>query len=137
MKSAGPILGLLILFAPSSYGAPGGILWGRREGSGRATVQGSLHPGPEREKQDYGRCSDRQTGGIPDPDLPPGEYQVEATAVGYKNDLHASVKVDGEQAVSLNFALQKGTVRWADLSIHEGQVLLPDGPGNSCCFSGA
>jgi virginiamycin B lyase len=134
MKSLGPILGLLILFGSSSYGAPGGILSGAVKGpDGRPFKGAFIRAQNEKSKITVDVLTDRQ-GEYRIQDLPPGEYQIQATAVGFKNDLHSSVKVDGEQTVSLNFALQKGTVRWSDLSIHEGQVLLPDGPGKQLLF---
>ena len=49
--------------------------------------------------------------------LDPGEYQVTAVAVGYKSEPRSNVKVDAYETISLDFSLQKGMVRWADLSI--------------------
>jgi virginiamycin B lyase len=66
--------------------------------------------------------------------LAPGEYEVTVAAPGYKSAAHP-VKVDGSQAVSLDIALQKDIVHWSDLSIHQGQVLLPDGPGKGVLFT--
>ena len=44
------------------------------------------------------------------------------------------MKVDADETTTLDFSLQKGMVRWADLSIHEGQALLPEGPGKQLLF---
>ena len=30
---------------------------------------------------------------------------------------------------SADFALQKGVVRWSDISLYQGEQLLPDAPG--------
>ena len=44
------------------------------------------------------------------------------------------MKVDADETTALDFSLQKGMVRWADLSIHEGQALLPEGPEKQSLF---
>jgi len=31
--------------------------------------------------------------------------------------------------------MQKGVVRWSDLSIHQGEALLPDDPGKTVLFT--
>src|SRR3990172_1693651 len=41
-------------------------------------------------------------------DLSPGGYEVWATAIGYKNDPPAGVKVDAGKPASFDIALQKG-----------------------------
>lgn len=67
--------------------------------------------------------------------LTSGVYKIEATAVGYKSEAHSSVKVEDGQSLPQDFALQKGIVRWRDLSIHQGQALLPDDPGKALLFT--
>ena len=57
--------------------------------------------------------------------LPPGDYQIRATAIGYKDDLRSGLKVTAEEAVSMGFTLQKGMVRWSDLNTYQGTQLLP------------
>jgi virginiamycin B lyase len=57
--------------------------------------------------------------------LPPGEYFVRATAVGYNDDSRESVQIAAGKPVSLDFTLQKGTVRWSDLTTYQGRQLLP------------
>jgi virginiamycin B lyase len=66
--------------------------------------------------------------------LSPGAYKIEATAVGYKTDVRSNVGVGAVPLVSQDFSLQKGIVRWSDLSVHQGQVLLPDDPGKELLF---
>jgi virginiamycin B lyase len=134
MKSLGTILGLVILFAFSSYGAPGGTVSGTVKGPDGSPFKGAfIRAQNENSKITVNVLSNRQ-GEYRIENLAPGEYQIQATAVGYKNDLHTDVRVESEQLVSQNFALQKGMVRWAELSIHEGQVLLPDVPGKKLLF---
>src|SRR5438552_9842699 len=50
------------------------------------------------------------------PNVPPGDYEVRATAIGYKDDIRAGVTVAANSSPSLDFTLQKGKVRWSDLN---------------------
>lgn len=72
-------------------------------------------------------------------DLPAGEYEIRVKALGYKADPHSGVKLSASDAQTLDFALQKGAVRWSDLSIYEGTRLLPEGKGKEtltgACFA--
>ena len=51
--------------------------------------------------------------------------------MGYKVDVHSGVNPDEQQGNSVDFALQKGVVLWSDLSLYQGEVLLPDLPGKT------
>ncbi len=57
--------------------------------------------------------------------IPPGDYEIRATAIGYKDDIRSSVKVNSADSQSFDFALQKGSVRWSDLNTYQGRKLLP------------
>src|SRR5207247_11439752 len=59
------------------------------------------------------------------PNVPPGDYEVRATAIGYKDDVRAGVTVAANNSPSLDFTLQKGRVRWSDLNTYQGRQLLP------------
>ncbi len=61
--------------------------------------------------------------------LPAGSYEVKIRAIGYKADPHAGVNLAANQKVSLDFALQRGVVRWSDLTLYQGKQLLPEGRG--------
>ncbi len=61
--------------------------------------------------------------------LPAGEYQVQIKAPGYKADPHRGVKLTADQNLTLDWALQKGVVRWRDISLYQGEKLLPEGKG--------
>jgi len=80
--------------------------------------------------------SDRQ-GHYLVPDLPAGDYSLRIKAVGYKAEPR-NATLNAGQAASADFALQKGVVRWSDLSRYQGERLLPDGKGKdileSRCF---
>jgi virginiamycin B lyase len=71
--------------------------------------------------------------------LPDGEYDVVIRATGYKSDPRKNVSLTGNQTNPIDFALEKGLVRWSDLSNYEGARLLPEGKGKQIlvgqCFA--
>ena len=44
------------------------------------------------------------------------------------------MKLDADQNASYDFALQKAPIRWSDLSIDQGRVLLPEARGKKTLF---
>src|SRR5215475_1014108 len=66
--------------------------------------------------------------------LPAGDYRLLVRTVGYKADVKAGVKLDAEQNMSHDFALQKAPIRWSDISIDQGRVLLPEARGKKTLF---
>jgi len=66
--------------------------------------------------------------------LPPGDYQIRATAVGYQDDLRPAVKIAAGKEAKLDFSLQKGTVRWSDLNTYQGRQLLPKTPRHDLTY---
>jgi len=73
------------------------------------------------------------------PDLSAGDYEIRVKAPGYKSDPRSGVKLSADEKQSIDFALQKGMVRWTDLSNYEGTKLLPEGKGKDtltgACFA--
>jgi len=71
--------------------------------------------------------------------LPAGKYQVQVRAPGYRTDPRTDVSLAADQSASYEFALQKGMVRWSDLSQYQGEVLFPDTKGKDLlvgkCFA--
>ena len=57
--------------------------------------------------------------------VPPGDYEIRATAIGYKDDVRSGVKLAANGSQSFDFTLQKGKVRWSDLNTYQGRQLLP------------
>ncbi len=66
--------------------------------------------------------------------LPAGEYSFRIRAIGYRSDPHSGVTLTDKQSVSFNFNLQKGTVRWSDLTLYQGKQLLPKTEGQNTLF---
>src|ERR1700688_3851078 len=61
--------------------------------------------------------------------LPAGEYRLQIRAVGFSADPRTGVNLTADQDTSFDFALQKGTVRWSDISQNQGKQLFPPGKG--------
>ena len=61
--------------------------------------------------------------------LPAGEYRLMIRAVGFSADPRTGVNLTADQNASFDFALQKGAVRWSDISQYQGHVLFPPGKG--------
>src|SRR5882757_1266712 len=134
MKTLLRAIGLVILFASFASAAFGGVISGTVKSPDGAAFKGAfVRAQSAKTKITINVLSDRN-GAYRIQNLDAGEYSVTAVAAGYKSDPRSDVKVSGDQTTSLDIALQKGTVRWADLSIHEGQLLLPDGAGKQLLF---
>jgi virginiamycin B lyase len=82
--------------------------------------------------------------------LPAGDYRLTIRAVGFsaapgpthtdssgvfslgtqgEQDSRSRVSLTADQNAAFDFALQKGTVKWSDISQHQGWVLFPPGKG--------
>jgi virginiamycin B lyase len=61
--------------------------------------------------------------------LPAGDYQVLSRAIGYKSDPRTGITLRADQSASLDWTLQKQTVRWTDIPIYQGFQLMPAGKG--------
>jgi virginiamycin B lyase len=63
------------------------------------------------------------------PDLPAGEYRVQIKAVGYRAEPRSSVTLTADQNATIDFALQKGIVRWNEISFYQAMQLWPAAKG--------
>src|SRR5262249_35646184 len=57
--------------------------------------------------------------------VPPGDYEIRASAIGHKDDVRSAVRVAANGTQSFDFTLEKGKVRWSDLNTYQGRQLLP------------
>src|SRR5215475_10104694 len=48
--------------------------------------------------------------------VPPGDYEIRATATGYKDDVRSNVKLAANGSQSFDFTLEKRKARWSDLT---------------------
>ena len=69
------------------------------------------------------------------PNLPAGDYRVQIRAVGYRADPRTPVTLATDQNASLDFALQKGVVRWSDISQNQAAQLWPAAKGKDLLFA--
>src|SRR5215813_10514606 len=67
--------------------------------------------------------------------LPAGDYRLQIRAPGFKADAKNGVALAADQALTQDFALQKGMVRWSDISMWQGMKLLPDARGKDLLFT--
>jgi virginiamycin B lyase len=61
--------------------------------------------------------------------LPAGEYRMQVRAVGFRAEPRSGVKLASGKTASQDFSLQKGTVRWSDISMWQAKQLWPSGKG--------
>jgi virginiamycin B lyase len=128
------LIAFMVLFVSLSHSAMGGTISGTVKGVNGQPFKGAFVQAKSKTtKITVSVLSDKQ-GKYHVPDLPAGGYEVEATAVGFKTDPR-DVTVDSVKPVVSDFALQKDIVRWSDLSVHQAQVLFPEGTGKKVLFS--
>jgi len=66
--------------------------------------------------------------------LPAGEYRLQIRAVGFHTDPRTGVNLRADQKASYDFALQKGVVRWSDISLSQAKQLWPEAKGKDLIF---
>jgi len=117
------VVGLVGILASGAWGE---VVSGTVRDPGGAPFQGAFVQARHLEaKMTYSVLSDRQ-GRYRIQNLPPGNYDVQVKAAGFRSDPRKSVRI-GAADISLDFSLQKGLVRWTDLSNHQAKELLPAG----------
>ncbi len=127
MRSFAPLGVLGIIFAASSADAATltGTVTGPDGAPFRAAFVQARNAGL---KMTVSVLSDNQGNYIVE-NLPAGDYRLSIRAVGFKADAKSGVKLTADQNATQDFALQKGMVRWTDISIYQGLQLLPDARG--------
>ena len=63
--------------------------------------------------------------------LAAGDYQIVAKAIGYQSDPHSGIMLAANQNASFDWTLQKQMVRWTDIPIYQGLMLMPEGKGKT------
>src|SRR5262249_30684543 len=63
--------------------------------------------------------------------LPAGDSRLGIRAAGFTAPVKSDIKLTAEASLSHDFALQKGTVRWTEISILQGIELLPNARGKN------
>jgi virginiamycin B lyase len=67
--------------------------------------------------------------------LPKGEYRVQIRTVGHSAEPHAGVNLTADQNTTFDFSLQKGVVRWNEISQYQATQLWPPAKGKDLIFS--
>jgi virginiamycin B lyase len=63
--------------------------------------------------------------------LPAGDYKVSIRAVGFTAAPQTGVSLTADQNTSFDFALQKGTIHWNEISFYQGMQLFPEAKGKA------
>ena len=63
--------------------------------------------------------------------LPAGDYQVQARAMGYKSDPRSGILLTETKTANFDWSLQKQTLRWTDVPIVQWFHLLPEREGKA------
>ena len=66
--------------------------------------------------------------------LQAGEYRLSAKTAGLRVDVASNVTLTSDGHPSIDVALQKDVIRWADLSIYQGKELFPEERGSDLLF---
>ena len=122
---------LALLCASSGYAATGGTVSGTIKGPDGVPFRAAfIRAENVQTKMTMIVLSDPQGKYYTDK-LPPGKYEVWATAIGFKSDplRRPDVAVEDGKDVSLSFTMQKAPVQWSQLNMYQAGTLAPDGPG--------
>ena len=132
VKRFGTLLSILFCLASISYGA---TVTGTVKGPDGAPFEGAFVQARNAQTHITVNVLSRKDGQYRIPNLPAGEYEVRIKAVGYQAQPRTGVNLTADQSVSYEFALQKGKVRWTDISMYQADQLLPDGKGKGALFT--
>jgi virginiamycin B lyase len=139
MKSMVKIFGLVLVCASVAYGATSATISGTVKDPAGAPFRGAFVRAQNLKSRITVNVLSDNIGHYQIQDLPPGEYEIRVSAIGYTSDPREGLKLAVGQSSPVDFALQKGTVRWSDLSLYQGKMLLPDGEGKKIltanCFA--
>ena len=132
-------MGVALILVSFAHGATDASISGVVQGPAGAPFRGAfVHAQNLQSKITVNVMSDGK-GRYRIPNLTAGDYDVRASAVGYKSDPRRGVKVAAGESSTLDFALQPAAVRWSDLSMYQGKALLPGGKGKEIltrnCFA--
>jgi virginiamycin B lyase len=134
MRSFGS-LGVLCIVALSAGAADAATITGTVTGPNGAPLRGAfVQARNAATKITVSVLSDTQ-GHYQVPDLTAGDYRLAIRAPGYKSDPKTGIKLTADQSASYDFGLQKGLVRWSDISLYQGFRLLPEAHGKELFFT--
>lgn len=120
------VLGWIVLLSPACFGS---TVTGTVKGPDGAPFQGAfVEAQNSKTRMMVSVLSDPQ-GHYQIDNLPAGEYRLMIKAVGYRTDPRIGLNLTADQKVSFDFDLQKGTVRWNEISLYQALQLWPAAKG--------
>jgi virginiamycin B lyase len=126
------ILGLVVLFSSVASAA---TVAGTVKGPDGAPLQGVFVQAQNAQTHmTFMALSDSQ-GHYRVEKVPAGEYRVGIKALGFRADPQTGVKLTASQNASLDFSLQKGPIRWNEISIYQAGKLWPAAPAKDKIFN--
>src|SRR5262245_15604674 len=107
------VLGCFVLAAPAAEAA---TITGTVKGPDGAGLRGAfVQARNTKTRITVSVLSDNQ-GGYKVESLPAGEYRLQIRAPGYRGEPRNGLNLTADQNAKHDFALQKGQVRWSDIS---------------------
>jgi len=116
----------VICFGVASYGA---TITGTVKGVDGAPFQGAFVEAQNTKTRITVNVLSGSDGQYRIENLPAGEYRMQIRAIGFRTDPRTGVNLAADQHTSIDFALQKGTVRWSEISLYQALQLWPAGKG--------
>src|SRR5271169_136938 len=124
-KSAA-LIALVLFFASIAYGA---TISGTVKGPDGKPFKGAFVEAQDMDSRIATNVLSDKNGRYRIENLREGQYQLMVRAVGYRFESPAGIQLAAGQDATYEIALEKGTVHWTDLSIYQGEQLLPQGRG--------
>ena len=125
------LLGAVVFFTSFAYGA---TITGSVKGPDGAPFKGAFVQAQNTKTKITVNVLSQKDGRYRFDDLPNGDYELRIRAIGYSADPRTGITLAGNQSASFDWALQKGTVRWRDLSLYQGEKLIPNIQGKEMIF---
>jgi len=114
--------------------ADGATVTGKVQGPDGAPFKGAFVQAQNKKTKITVNVLSHKDGSYRIEDLPAGEYDLRIRAIGYQADPRAGVTLASNQSASFDWALKQGTVRWRDLSLYQGEKLIPNIRGKEMVF---
>ncbi|HVB33092.1 MAG TPA: carboxypeptidase regulatory-like domain-containing protein [Patescibacteria group bacterium] len=126
------LVGLIIAVVPLAMGA---TITGTVKGPGGAPFEGAFVEAQNTTTSIMTDVLSQADGSYRVPNLAAGDYRVSIRAVGYRAPAQNETLQTADQHAMCDFALQKGTVQWSDISLYQLNSLLPPSPGKQALFN--
>ncbi|MGD0964103.1 MAG: carboxypeptidase regulatory-like domain-containing protein [Candidatus Acidiferrales bacterium] len=120
------LVGLIVLLSSVCYGS---TITGTVVGPDGAPFQGAFVEAENTKTRMTVAVLSNTQGHYQIEKLPAGQYRLLIRAVGYRTDPRLGVSLTADQHTSFDFALQKGVVRWNEISFYQAMQLWPAGKG--------